>query len=458
MLQSLIMKRVFLALLFFLIIVVGSGRISALDSNFLPFAHPPFGAWNKNLNNPALVDSNAVCFFPEVILSDVRDPLRVPMLYPHPITKVNYYWLYYDTCWIGGARLAYSKDLIKWTPYENNPVLPAVIGDSTLFIGNMFFDNGKYYLFYDVAGGVKYAVSPTPFGPWTKSTNKILVPGALGTWDEGRVTETFIFRDGDTYYMYYMGDLVPPFGRREQVGLATTSVATFPAGPWKKMGLKLTINPSSWDSQVVADPSIIHVGNYWYMLYTGSSYDQVWRLGVAYATSPSGPWKRLYNYPILDKGSAGAWDNDRILRGSIHFFNNKFYMPYAGSDSQNFRGGFATAGIKLISPTPTPVSTIIPTVTINPTIIPTGAPTPTLVPTNVPTATLTLIPTPTPTKKATLTPTNTPVPTATPTPYGTYVCPNYWVNCTDVVKDCPSGGTVDNNGRCGPGFKCCRVN
>lgn len=342
----------------------------------------PWKTWVKFAGNPVLNDPIAQCIFPEVILSEVSDPLRTPIKYPHP-TLGNKFWLYYDPCWLTGGRLAYSDDLIHWIPYENNPVISPVTGEVTLFIGNMFKDGSKYYIFYDIVGGVKYASAPTPFGPWTRG-NVVLGPGVAGSWDEGRVTETFVMKDNDIYYMYYMGDTVPPYGRREQVGVATTPASKFPAGPWTKKGLILPFNlvPNTWDSGLVADPSVIKVGDIYYMNYTGSWHDGDWMIGIAWATNPLGPWNRPVS-PILYPGLTGSWEDEKILRGAIHYYNGKYYLPYAGSDGYNFRGGVATAKVLLptgtptLSPTPTttPSVTITPTATVTPSIILTPTPT-----------------------------------------------------------------------------------
>lgn len=338
------MKIIITLLIFTVIIYPAISKplpIKAQESLDISAQSFPWGTWNKYIGNPVLDDQDAKCIFPEVILSDASDPLRQPILIAHPITKVNYFWLYYDTCWRGGGRLAYSSDLIHWTPYEKNPVIASDTGEATLFIGNMFKDGNNFYIFYDIVGGIRYAKSSSPFGPWTKGP-VILKPGALGTWEEGRVTESFVFKYSDTYYLYYMGDLVPPYGRKEQVGLATASSSAFPKGPWVKKGLKVPVTTSGWDSQIVADPSIIQVGNIWYMLYTGSGYDQRWRVSIAKASRPQGPWTKI-GYPIINYGPSGSWDNDRLLRGSIHYYNGKYYLPYAGSDGNNFRVGLVKA-------------------------------------------------------------------------------------------------------------------
>jgi hypothetical protein len=313
----------------------------------------PWGEWTKYSGNPVVQESpngNLV----ENILTDINDPLQQPIRYPHPDTGVNKYWLVNATCCGGDIRISYSEDLLNWTPYEHNPILSPRSGEDYLFSPNIFKKDNLYYLVHDVAISgrqrIAYATAPTPLGPWTggwTEGQRILDIGASSEWDQGRVTEPFVFRDGDTYYLFYMGDGLSS-GNGEQIGLATTTADRFPLGPtgglWTKHGLILPHNPdpAAWDRGLTADPSVIKVGSTFYMLYTGSYANAAWKLGIAWATSPFGPWNRPSS-PNVPLGPAGAWDDDRLVRGAIHYHDGKYYMPYTGNDGSRYRGGMATA-------------------------------------------------------------------------------------------------------------------
>ncbi len=240
------------------------GTFSWAEGKLYPY---PWGTWTKFSGNPTLDDLSVPGCLVENILTDINDPLRRPLFYPHP-TKGNKYWLVYANCCGRNIYLAYSDDLLHWTPYEGNPILAPGPGENYLFSPNIFKDVGIYYLVYDVslnsahgeAQRIAYATAPSPLGPWKKGS-VILELGAPGEWDEGRVTEPFVFKDGNIYYLFYMGDPLPPYGRLEQIGLATTPASTFPRGPWVKHGLILPANPdpTAWDRGLTADPSLIKV-------------------------------------------------------------------------------------------------------------------------------------------------------------------------------------------------------
>jgi hypothetical protein len=93
---------------------------------------------------------------------------------------------------------------------------------------------------------------------------------------------------------------------------------------------------------------VIKVGDVFYMRYTGGTTNANWKLGAAWALDPYGPWHRPAALEI-PLGPAGSWDDDRLVRGAIHFHNGKWYSPYTGNDGSAYRGGIASA-----DPAPTP--------------------------------------------------------------------------------------------------------
>jgi hypothetical protein len=319
------------------------GKLSWTE--IIPTSPYPWGEWTKYAGNPVLPTTQTLV---ENMLVDVNDPEQKPLLYD------GKYWLCYaDTSTL---RLAYSTDpnLLTWTPYSS-PVLSPGAGEYYLYSPNIFKNGDTYYLVYDVAKDsphgsaqrIAYATAPTPVGPYTKGP-VILDIGAAGEFDDGRVSEPFVFKDGATYYLFYMGEPLPlPFGDMEQIALASTSAADFPLGPgggnWTKHGLILPHNPdpTAWDRGYTGNPSLIKVGGTFYMLYTGSYANEHWKLGIAYALSPLGPWTRPPG-PNVPLGPPGSWDSDRLVRGAIHYYNGRYVMPYTGALS-GYQGGIATA-------------------------------------------------------------------------------------------------------------------
>ncbi len=310
----------------------------------------PWESWTKYAGNPILAGPALV----ENMLVDIEDPLQQPIQYD------GKYWFCYSSGGPGQSIcLAYTTDpaLLSWTDYESNPVLAPITGENFVFSPHLFKDGSTYYLFYDVALSsdsrqrIAYATAPAPTGPWTRG-QIVLEMGEPGEWDDYRVAEPFIVKEGDTYYLYHMGNY-NSLGDIEQIGVSTTTAALFPLGPeagglWTKLGVALSPNPDpgEWDGGLVSNPSVIRFGSVYFMRYSGSIDNVGWRAGLAWATDPSGPFHRTESID-LDIGSPGAWDDVKVLRGAIHYHQGKWYCLYTGGGETtgwtSYQVGMATA-------------------------------------------------------------------------------------------------------------------
>ncbi len=334
---------------------LNAGSFSTFTWGEVPSSPYLWESWTKYAGNPITGPGS----LPENMLVNIEDPLQRPLQYD------GRYWLCYSSGGPGQSIcLAYTTDpeLFNWTDYESNPVISYEAGEDYVFSPNIFLLGDVYYMVFDVQLSadhhqrIAYATAPAPTGPWTRGSI-ILDLGAPGEWDDLRVTEPFVVKDGDTYFMYYMGDHGCS-GCAEQIGLATTPDSLFPLGPepgglWTKHGLVLPHDPDpeGWDRGLTADPSVIKLGHTFFMRYTGSYANEHWELGCAWATNPYGPWHRP-DSPEIYRGPPGSWDDDKLVRGAIHYHNGKWYSPYTGSSESgnwlNYQGGMATANIRYV--------------------------------------------------------------------------------------------------------------
>jgi hypothetical protein len=99
--------------------------------------------------------------------------------------------------------------------------------------------------------------------------NPIVVRGAKGEWDDGvSIEASDVLKDHDTYYLYYHGG--ERVGQRFRIGVAT---ATHPLGPFKKpanMPLLDLGRRGGWEDLHVACATILKEGaDRYYMWYSG---------------------------------------------------------------------------------------------------------------------------------------------------------------------------------------------
>ena len=93
------------------------------------------------------------------------------------------------------------------------------------------------------------------------------------------------------------------------------AVGAAPFGPWKHQDVALPARGTSfWDGSCTHNPTVLRIGNKFYLYYMGNYGDGVvksplnWehrnhqRIGVAVADSPDGPWQR-FDKPVLNISS-----------------------------------------------------------------------------------------------------------------------------------------------------------
>jgi len=153
--------------------------------------------------------------------------------------------------------------------------------------------------------------------------NPIITTGDKDTWDEHVIECCNVFKDENTYYLYYHGipknkDIWSRLTYR--IGVATSS---HPVGPWKKYEKNPIIDlgpEGSWEDRHVACAAVLkEKADKYYMWYSGTKEGQGsrWDVGLATASSPLGPWKKYEGNPILE---------DFGYIGGVVKVEGKYYM------------------------------------------------------------------------------------------------------------------------------------
>ena len=80
----------------------------------------------------------------------------------------------------------------------------------------------------------------------------------------------------------------------------------------------------------------------WLGLYNGQDGDGVYAIGYADTTDGGETWT-AHTAPILEKGTAGAWDDGHVKDPAIIWDGSQWVIFYSGYDGANYRIGMATA-------------------------------------------------------------------------------------------------------------------
>jgi hypothetical protein len=214
-----------------------------------------------------------------------------------------------------------------------NPLLtPSPSGWDVMYneTADIFKDDETYYLYYhgyDDGYQVGVATADHPLGPWTKyEKNPILKLGAKDSWEDIHVACAFVLKEGpDKYFMWYSGMKKDDEGETWGIGLAT---ASHPLGPWTKYEKNPIMAHFGYVGGVVK-----YKGQYY--LYTahpiGSTGVDYSPMSLAIADKPEGPYTEYEGNPILKPDEWGSWDDGGFSEAEVYYHDGVFHMFYGGT-------------------------------------------------------------------------------------------------------------------------------
>jgi hypothetical protein len=113
---------------------------------------------------------------------------------------------------------------------------------------------------------------------------------------------------------------------------------------------------SAVDSFILESCDVLKDGDKYYWYYHAQSKDKErwprgYRICVATAPTPLGPWTKYEKNPVLDQGPEGSWDHESVdgvvlMKEGAYYIKSgteKYYMWYAGSGPTGRHIGLATA-------------------------------------------------------------------------------------------------------------------
>ena len=233
-----------------------------------------------------------------------------------------------------------------WTKYPGNPVLntgtSGVWDDLWIFGPGMILDEPTYKMWYTAFSTASHSMKigyaeSTNGTDWTKSpSNPVLLPGNTGSWDADGVSYPTVIKEDATHYKMWYTGV--DASNVGRVGYATSSDGI----SWTKYVSNPVLNVGSagaWDSTYVGQPSVIKVGATYKLWYRGGSATGG---AIGYATSQNGfVWDK--HDPAITGGS-GAWD-DTPYQPEVIFDGIGYHMWYSGEDQTHnlFQMGYATS-------------------------------------------------------------------------------------------------------------------
>jgi len=350
--------------------VVGDGTqkyVSAANTSLLNLSNNfTVGGWIKsngsasdkllnNYNTPLLQKVDSVDGYEVGLSSDLKPYLS--------LTNITKTWTRWDD--LGSAACSQTE------ANDNGCLLNIGASgswDQTHIMKPSVIKNGATYkMWYNGYSGSNYRIgyaTSTDGTGWTKYDNLgsadcgqteanddgcVFNLGAGTDWDSSRVYNPSVIKDGDTYKMWYGGQV----GSTARIGYATSTDGI----SWTRYAGNNCSGTTgngcvfdkgatgSWDATWADFPSVIKDGDTYKMWYTGSNGTN-YRIG--YATSTDGiNWTKYDNLGsadcgqteandngcVFDKGGASTWDVNYVQHPSVFKDANIYHMIYAGTES-----------------------------------------------------------------------------------------------------------------------------
>ena len=216
---------------------------------------------------------------------------------PYVLKHDGIYYLY-GTGGSDGIKVYMSKNLAAWTKAQgvrNGYALykDDVWGENSFWAPEVYYINGKFYMYYTSETKIAVAESSSPLGPFVQSAeHQNPFHPNINEID----THLFIDDDG-TKYLYFVrtnnGNII--WGAELNDDLRSIKENT--------LTRCITAGSQAWETKqgkIAEGPFMLKHKGIYYLTYSANHYQNPY-YGVGYATSnsPLGPWEKYEGNPVL---------------------------------------------------------------------------------------------------------------------------------------------------------------
>jgi predicted GH43/DUF377 family glycosyl hydrolase len=198
-------------------------------------------------------------------------------------------------------------------------------------------DGDTWYMVYEGAGtssswpGDIGLATSTDGVNWIKDPHNPILTHSSQGWESVNIGTPSLWKEGDTWYLFYHGF----DGSDCQVGVAVGTdlhaLTKYHSNP------VVDTSNNKWDSGTIGKRSIIKEGQYYYMVYEGSTnppYDQAsWSSGIAISSDLVNWTKSQYNPVLPQTGTGFGYDGPEWVETS----DGQLYIYFRGEGNVTYR-------------------------------------------------------------------------------------------------------------------------
>jgi predicted GH43/DUF377 family glycosyl hydrolase len=236
------------------------------------------------------------------------------VLNPSVIRFQGAYWNLYsefdDQTHLWHTAAATSADGLTWTKLGRVLSPQAPEGSYIAANGSALVVGDEVLYWYEAGYPLRIALARSHDGKnWARHGEPVVPLGPRGSFDERAVADPYVIRASGTFYMFYLGQ---DRARRQSLGIARSSDGVI----WEKLRVNPILEPGApgaFDENGLGEPAVWTSGGQWWMLYTGRDKKEQRRLGLA-RSADGVRWERLPN--VVISGSS-TWDSQVVCDPSV---------------------------------------------------------------------------------------------------------------------------------------------
>jgi len=192
--------------------------------------------------------------------------------------------------------------------------------------GSALVSGDQILYWYEAGEPFRIALARSKDGTnWSRQGAAVLGPGPRGSFDERGVSDPFVIRDGDFFYLYYTG---LDRARRQRLGVARSRDGT----EWEKLRSNPILelgSPGAFDEAGLGEPAVWTSGEFYWMLYTGRAPNERRRIGLA-RSSDGVQWERDLSFAPI--AGAETWDREVVCDPTVEVTPEGIRVWFGGGD------------------------------------------------------------------------------------------------------------------------------
>jgi predicted GH43/DUF377 family glycosyl hydrolase len=234
------------------------------------------------------------------------------------------------------TALAASRDGFHWDKRGRVLSPEGWEGSYIAANGSAVVVGDQIFYWYQAGDPPRIALARSKGGKtWAKAPEAVVPVGPRGSFDERGVSDPYVIRAGDAFYLFYTG---LDRAKRQRLGIAKSADGVAWSKLWSNPILEMG-GRAAFDENGLGEPAVWTSAGAWWMLYTGRSAGEQRRIGLAKSLDGV-HWERDPTFAPIAGNE--PWDKEVVCDPTIEVTPGELRVWFGGGDvpspDQNLHG------------------------------------------------------------------------------------------------------------------------